>query len=504
MSSAIKPLTVLSLFDGMSCGQIALRDMGIPISRYYASEIDKHAIKQTQFNFPDTLQLGDVEKWREWDIDWSSIDLLLAGSPCQGFSLAGKMLGHDDPRSRLYWVFLDILRHIQTYNPSVKFLLENVRMRPNDERQINESLGLMPVVINSSLVSAQNRVRLYWSDIRTRQEGLFGDVHTDIPIPEDRGIFIQDILEAEVEDKYYIDSGVFGQDVSDKARSLRVGGGLSTDAKHSWDVVKLDRELRPKALQGKASCLTAGGHSGGNHSDMDILAIQRQSPAKDTIGIYQKGRGYVEPSIHLLKSPTLTSHSWQENNMICAMRGRGEDNVQTIEVRPDLKSNSLTSVTKDNLVIPCTWRTHKEDRANGMTIVLAVGSLRFFGETEFRTMKTMKSPCLKAQQREDGNNQTVVELEVGTWRTHKVDGGFREMAGDKSPCIPARARNDGSGQPCVRTDRVLRRPTPTECARLQTIPEWYKWECSDTQAYKMLGNGWTVEVIKHILSFLDN
>lgn len=139
-----------------------------------------------------------------------------------------------------------------------------------------------------------------------------------------------------------------------------------------------------------------------------------------------------------------------------------------------------------------------------MTIVLAVGSLRFFGETEFRTMKTMKSPCLKAQQREDGNNQTVVELEVGTWRTHRVDGGFREMAGDKSPCIPARARNDGSGQPCVKMNRLLRRLTPTECTRLQTIPEWYKWECSDTQAYKMLGNGWTVEVIKHILSFFDN
>lgn len=443
MSSAIKPLTVLSLFDGMSCGQIALRDMGVPISRYYASEIDKHAIKQTQLNFPDTLQLGDVEKWREWDIDWPSINLLLAGSPCQGFSLAGKMLGHDDPRSRLYWVFLDILRHIQTYNPNVKFLLENVRMRPNDERQINESLGLMPVVINSSLVSAQNRVRLYWSNIRTRQEGLFGDVHTDIPLPEDRGIFIQDILEAEVDDKYYIDSGVFGQDVSGKARAIRVGGAISTDAKHSRDVVKLDRYLRPKALQGKASCLTAGGHSGGNHSDMDIIEIR-------------------DP--------------WLEKNLR----------------RKDEKACSLLTCS------------HKGYRSNGMTIVLAVGSLRFFGETEIRTMKTMKSPCLNGQAREDGNNQAVVELAVGTWRTHKEDKGFREISGDKSPCIPARARNDGSGQPCVKMNRLLRRLTPTECTRLQTIPEWYKWECSDTQAYKMLGNGWTVEVIKHILSFFDN
>ena len=434
MSETTKPLTILSLFDGMSCGQIALRDMGVPINRYYASEIDKHAIKQTQLNFPDTIQLGDVEKWREWDIDWPSIDLLLAGSPCQGFSLAGKMLGHDDPRSRLYWVFLDILRHIQTYNPSVKFLLENVRMRPNDERQINESLGLMPVVINSSLVSAQNRVRLYWTNIRTRQEGLFGEVSTDIPQPDDRGILIQDILEKSVDEKHFFSPIVWSRH------------HMPSEAEYDDDceVIKLDKKLKPKPSQGKASCLTAGGHSGGNHSDMDILAIQSQAPAKDTIGIYQKGRGYVAPSIHMLKSPSLTSHSWQENNMICAMRVRGESNEQTIEVRPDSKSNTLTSVTKDNLVIPGTWRTHKEDR------------------------------------------------------------GFREVSEGKSPCIPARARNDGSGQPCVKMDRILRRLTPTECARLQTIPEWYKWECSDTQAYKMLGNGWTVEVIKHILSFLDN
>lgn len=375
----------------MSCGQIALHDIGIPIKQYYASEIDKHAIKQTQCNFPETIQLGDVERWREWNIDWASVDLILAGSPCQGFSLAGKMLGHDDPRSRLFWVFLDILRHTQKHSTNVKFLLENVRMRPNDERQINESLGLMPVVINSALVSAQNRVRLYWTNIRTRQEGLFGETYTDIPQPEDRGILIQDILENSVDEKYFLSPSVWSRH--------QIPSDIECDSVRDPWLSKNMRELDDKAC-------------------------------------------------------TLLS---------CSYKGA---------------------------------------RANGMTIVLAVGSLRFFGKKEFRTMKTMKSPCLNAQRREDGNNQTVVELAVGTWRTHKVDGGFREMVGDKSPCIPARARNDGSGQPCVRTDRVLRRLTPTECARLQTIPEWYRWECSDTQAYKMLGNGWTVEVIKHILSFL--
>ena len=419
----------------MSCGQIALRELGVPIERYYASEIDKHAIKQTQLNFPETIQLGDVEKWREWNIEWGEIDLLLAGSPCQGFSLAGKMLGHDDPRSRLYWVFLDILHHVQKLNHNVKYLLENVRMRPADELRINESLGIRPVVINSALVSAQNRVRLYWSNIRTKSEGLWGELLTDIPQPADRGIYIGDILDDEVDEKYYMRNLSLNEEAIESIAPTQEG--------RTSDVVKLNKKLKPKAQQDKASCLTAGGHSGGNHSDMDILYI----------GIYQRGRGYLKSRVIPDKSPTLTSNSWSFNNMVCAT-------------------------------------------------VLSVGSLRFFGGVEFRRMKTMKSPCLNAQSREDGNNQPVVELAVGTWRTHKVDGGFREIAGGKAPCIPARARNDGSGQPVAKIGCMLRRLTPNECARLQTIPDWYKWGCSDTQAYKMLGNGWTVEVIKHILSHI--
>lgn len=387
----------------MSCGQIALRELGVPIERYYASEIDKHAIKQTQLNFPDTIQLGDVEKWREWNIEWSEIDLLLAGSPCQGFSLAGKMLGHDDPRSRLYWVFLDILHHVQKLNPNVKYLLENVRMRPADEVRINESLGIRPVVINSALVSAQNRVRLYWSDIRTKSEGIWGELLTDIPQPADRGIYIGDILDDEVDEKYYMRNLSINEEAIESIATTQEGAS---------DVVKLDKKLKPKAQQDKASCLTAGGHSGGNHSDMDILYI----------GIFQRGRGYLKSRVIPDKSPTLTSNSWSFNNMACAIRGRGDND--------------------DLLITP------------------------------------------------------------GTWRTHKDGQGFRPTAGGKAPCIPARARNDGSGQPVAKIGCMLRRLTPTECARLQTIPDWYKWGCSDTQAYKMLGNGWTVEVIKHILSHI--
>lgn len=155
-------MNVLSLFDGMSCGRLALKRVGIYPKKYYASELDKFAIKETQANWPDTVQLGDVTKWREWDIDWSSIDLLIGGSPCQGFSFAGKQLAFDDPRSALFFVYVDILNHIKSVNPNVKFMLENVKMKKEYLNVITEYLGVEPAFINSALVSAQNRQRYYW------------------------------------------------------------------------------------------------------------------------------------------------------------------------------------------------------------------------------------------------------------------------------------------------------------------------------------------------------
>lgn len=175
-------MNVLSLFDGMSCGQIALERAGINVSKYYAAELDKYAIKVTQANYPDTIQLGDVTNWREWDIDWSSIDLLIGGSPCQGFSFAGKQLAFDDPRSKLFFVYVDILNHIKKHNPDVKFLLENVKMKKEYLAVISEQLGVEPVFINSALVSAQNRQRYYWANWE------FGQ-------PDDKGIVMRDIAD---------------------------------------------------------------------------------------------------------------------------------------------------------------------------------------------------------------------------------------------------------------------------------------------------------------------
>lgn len=155
-------MKVLSLFDGISCGMVALERAGIPVDAYYASEIDKNAIAISQKNYPNIIRLGDVTKWREWDIPWAEIDLLIGGSPCQGFSFAGKKLNFNDVRSKLFFEFIDILNHIKQYNPNILFLLENVVMKEEHQNVISECLGVSPVLINSNSFSAQNRPRLYW------------------------------------------------------------------------------------------------------------------------------------------------------------------------------------------------------------------------------------------------------------------------------------------------------------------------------------------------------
>lgn len=332
-------MNVLSLFDGMSCGQIALTELGVFPANYFASEVDKHAIKQTQLNFPDTKQLGSVTELDGFDLP--RIDLLMGGSPCQSFSFAGKRVGmvttdnveitdlkqymdlkrngfKFEGQSYLFWEYVRILTEIRLMNPDVKFLLENVKMAKNWEKVITGALGVEPIHINSSLVSAQNRKRLYWTNI------------AQIAQPEDKGIFLRDILEDNVDKKYY---------VSDKALD-----GVINSAKKGFG----GRVVSP---DGKANTLCVFNGSW----DRNLVAVSREMPG------------------------------------------------QALELVPEGKPKRLTSVERDII---------------------------------------------------------------------------------------------------VRSGHALRRITPLECARLQTVPEWYTWECSDTQQYKMCGNGWTVEVIKHILTNL--
>lgn len=175
-------MIVLSLFDGMACGYEALKRAGINVTEYYASEVDAHCINVAKNRHPDIIHLGDVRGWRDWIIN--PPDLIIGGSPCQGFSFAGKQLAFDDPRSMLFFDMVDI---IKAYDPD-KFFLENVRMKKEFLNVITEYMGVDPMFINSALVSAQNRQRYYW-------------FNWDAPLPADREIFLSDIIEEGVVDR---------------------------------------------------------------------------------------------------------------------------------------------------------------------------------------------------------------------------------------------------------------------------------------------------------------
>jgi site-specific DNA-cytosine methylase len=254
-------MKVVSLFDGIRCGRVALERAGLKVDKYYSSEVDKYANIIGDANYPDTVSLGDVTKWGEWDIDWASIDLVVGGSPCQGFSFAGKQLAFEDPRSALFFEFVAIVNHVKSLNPAVKFLLENVKMRKDYLAEITRLMGVEPVCINSSLVSAQNRVRYYWCNWNVEQ-------------PEDRSIVLSDILEFGVVDRdksYCIDANYWKgtnveQYIRKSRRQIAFTERRTEEAKRIRKefMQKYGRDFSPRRAKelvaredGKMNCLTA-------------------------------------------------------------------------------------------------------------------------------------------------------------------------------------------------------------------------------------------------------
>lgn len=413
-------MKALSLFDGMSCGQIALNKIGKKPGLYYASEIDKHAQIVSKANFPDTVYLGDV---RNVDVSkLEPIDLLIGGSPCQSFSFAGKRKGmatKDDieilslehyldlkeqqfefeGQSYLFWEYIRIKTDIEKYNPNIKFLLENVIMGEKWQKVLTRAIGINPIRINSALLSAQNRDRLYWTNIGAEQDGLFGDLKCTIPQPKDKGILLKDILEAEVDEKYCLSN-------NSVSRLLNIG----KDGFHSNIKSENEKSATIFAQQYKIS------------RGMDMVYC-----------VASRGRDPENPS----------------------NREKGLNTEQRLEPRNDGKTNCLTSVQKDNLVLQIAEATKK-------------------GYTEIRP-----GECFDF---ENPNSETR--------RGRKMD--------KKTNCLMAKETafmqftNEGK----------IRRLTPLECERLQTVPDNYTNHVSETQRYRMLGNGWTVDVIAHIFSYL--
>ena len=464
-------MRVLSLFDGMSCGQIALRDMGIIPEVYYASEIDKFAIAQTQLNFPETIQLGSVTELDATKL--GHIDLLIGGSPCQSFSFAGKRVGmattdkeeiytldrylelkrggfQFEGQSYLFWEYMRILNEVRQTNPDVLFLLENVEMGKKWEKVLSDAIGIQGVHINSALVSAQNRKRIYWTNIRTRIQDMFGTPVSDIPLPKDRNIYLKDILLDEVDEKYYVSDAVLER-------------------------MKRTNYSKPAINPEKTGTLNTKNNSGQMSLDSGTMFIS--TPVVRDKGSLRK----------IDKSNCIVANYW---------KGMDNHGMRTMVHEERFTPIHIPEATK---------KGYAEIFPGECFDATQLGS-----KTRRGRKMTGKCNCIMTQAIPEYylyeiNEEDIIKEDIksGVLRTFKDGKGFREIKSGKGACVPARARTDGSGQNCCMINERIRRLTPTECARLQTIPEWYKWGCSETQQYKMLGNGWTVEVIKHIFSFLQ-
>ena len=494
-------MKVLSLFDGMSCGQIALNRLGIKVDKYYASEIDKYAIQVTQANFPETIQIGDV-----CDIkaeDYQDVDLIMAGSPCQGFSFAGKQLAFDDPRSALFFEFIRLLKEIK---PKY-FLLENVKMKKEYLQVISEQVsacypeitfGIEPHFINSSLVSAQNRQRYYWTNI------------PNITQPEERGIVLRDILEDRVGSEFFA-----GYELQ---QNYKGGNQLNPNYKSQANTIH-DSDKKAGTI-----CAGTHGYANGYVKDVDskyylskkaIDYMNRGS--KKYTGKKTRAEHYIRHESEKSKTLTANMHKGVPYGVIATDKTDNLDKMTTKDGKSYCLTSTYTAASPPNsmerkqrtmipveegqelpedttLVYDNDGKSHKPQHigtavdVNGHDILKRVYS------------PDGKSPTLNTC----GGGNTHAEVVCGAWR------GRYNQDGSTSQKLELRKDTKSNSLTTVQKDNVLtkdkvywRKLTPLECERLQTVPDNYTNHVSNTQRYKMLGNGWTVEVICHILKNME-
>lgn len=419
-------MKVLSLFNGMNCIGLALHSLGIEFE-LYVSEIDKYANQVSNALFPNTIELGDVTK-----IDLDSLpvfDLVVGGSPCQGFSFAGKQLNFDDERSKLFFDFVKIFEACKKKNPDVKFLLENVKMKKEYEAVISRFMGIDPIEINSALSSAQNRRRLYWTNIGTARANLFGIEEPGIKQPKDKGILLKDILELEVDEKYFL---------SDKA------------IKTVTDKTRLKKKFT--AINGeKALCLLSSGTNNLNGTHIKI-------------GTAKNGR-----DIFIDKNCNPPFEFYET---------RTEKGKEDRRIQSKLKGKDTTPRNNESKM----YLSQPHNKANCLvTSQTFLDSIPIVPEATKQGYAEIK----------DGDCVDLTFIDSKTRRGRKME--------EKSNCLTA-SKYDF----CQWKDAKIRRLTPKECMRLQTVPEWaiekmLNCGVSDSQLYKMLGNGWTVDVIGYIL-----
>lgn len=400
-------MRVLSLFDGISCGMAALERAGISVERYDAFEIDKYAIKVSEKNYPQIVHHGDVFSGNF--ADFKGYDLLLGGSPCTYWSIAktNREVTPDGIGGKLFMEFVRALRESECRY----FLYENNNsIHQNIKDFISEQLGVQPIMINSALVSAQQRKRCYWTNI------------PGVCQPKDKGILLKDILE----------SGI------------------------SW--------------QDKSYCMTAS-YDGAVF--WNTMQRSQRSMIAEPIGVAQRGR-YV-----------------QSGNRTAKCEGGTE---QFIEARTDGKSNCLTTVQKDSMVAqPIPFNTFNGEGEKSRTFMAGYYK---YGEATIITNNGFKGgataiaqPIRLGEYGKGGQGQRIYSVRGKSVTLSANGGGQGAKTGLYKIDLP-----DG--------DYIIRKLTPVEAERLQTLPDNYTEGISKTQRYKCIGNGWTVDVIAHILNGL--
>lgn len=379
----------------MACGYIAFKDLGISIGKYYAYEIDKYAIKNSSYNFPDIQHKGNV--FNADFAQYKNIDWLIGGSPCTYWSIAQKSSTRETEASGIGWeLFSQYVRALKQASPKYFIYENNKSMSNRIKESISATFGFEPVCINSALVSAQNRQRLYWVGIR-QTNGTYKKA--DIEQPEDKKIFLKDILD-----------------------------GMT------------DREKRQV------------------HNQQYGATTEPVAP-------------------------------------VCAAeRGRyttGGEIKQNYEVRVDGKTNTLTTVQKDNNVCE---RVGSYPRPNGE--LSTSQAFRIYGVNRKSTTLSANGGgagaktglyAIPVEYKGEEPTKAISNTTGQTYTVYKVINGEITIKGRKYPI----KLKDGY--------YIIRKLTVNECKRLQTVPDWYEFPVSDTQAYKMLGNGWTVDVIKHLI-----
>lgn len=376
-------MKALSLFDGMSGLRIALDKIGVTPSEYYAAEIDKFAIAESKANWEDITHLGDVTKWREWDIPWHEIDLVTGGFPCQAWSMAGKQLGDKDPRGMLFWTMLEIMTYVRFCNPECEFLIENVKMKREFEEYITyhteQALGeVHKIMIDSALVSAQTRKRYYWTSFPVTQ-------------PEDRGILLRDVLEDVPTDPTYMSDNF----------------------------------------------------------------VERQKGRKCLVDNFDQ------------KASNLSAMEYVKN-------GRQGDYIRCEPFVDRDKSYSLSASYANGASVDEYLNKHRRQIVFGVPVVTSSGRNNE-GKRVLRG-ECVKSPTLTARY-------------------------YKGVQSDGAPFVYSGTKSKGDTFD-FRTDLHYRKLTVVECCRLQNVPDDYFKVSSNTQAYKMLGNGWNINTIVHILEHI--